>query len=156
MVTDGQILAIAGGVHNRSIFVLRLNGGGKETTSELLWKSRKGVPEISSPVLYQGKLFAVTEGSIMVCYDAETGKLLWRGRLAGGRYHSSLVAGDGKVYALNDLGVTSVVSAKSAFELIAKNDLEDRGGGSSPAIVDECLLIRTRARLYCIGKEGAA
>ncbi len=155
MVTAGQILSVPGGVHNRSIFVLRLNGGGKDPAPELLWKSKRGVPEISSPVLYQGKLFAVTEGGIMVCYDAETGELLWRGRLAGGKYHSSLVAGDGKVYALNDLGVTSVVAAKSEFELIAENDLADGGGRSSPAISQECLLIRTRARLYCIEKEAA-
>lgn len=156
MVTAGQLLSIPGGVHNRSTFVLRLNGGGKDTTAELLWESKGGVPEISSPVLYQGKLFAVTESGITVCYDAQSGELLWRARLASGRYHSSLVAGDGKVYALNDLGVTSVVAAKSEFELIAENDLEDVGRGSSPAIAEGCLLIRTRARLYCIGKESAA
>ncbi len=153
MVMDGDMLSVPGGVHGKLTFVLRLAGSGKSTTTEVLWYSNEGVPEIASPILYQEMLFVVTEGGIMTCYDARTGATHWRSRLAGDRYHSSLVAGDSKIYATNQLGVTSVVAADSSFRLISENDLEDGGVSASPAIAGGSLLIRSGAHLYAIGAE---
>ena len=51
--------------------------------------------------------------------------------------------------------MTSVVAAKSEFELIAENDL----GGytlSSPAVSDGQIFIRTESHLYCIGERPSS
>jgi outer membrane protein assembly factor BamB len=112
------------------------------------------VPEVSSPVVYDGKLYTVTLNGIMSCYDAHTGELKWRQRLPRGQYFSSLVAGDGKVYASSETGVTSVVAATSEFKMLAQNDLAEEIY-ASPAIADGCLLIRTTKSLYCIARDAA-
>ena len=58
---------------------------------------------------------------------------------------------DGKIYVTNEDGVTTVVKAGPAFELLAENDLDDYTL-SSPAVSDGQIFIRTTKFLYCIGK----
>jgi len=79
------------------------------------------------------------------------GTVLWKKRLRG-RYLSSLVAGDGKVYACNTKGVTTVIAADSRLKVLAENDLQGRCY-ASPAIADGCILVRIANYLYCIEKE---
>ena len=88
--------------------------------------------------------------------DAVTGSVVWGPqRIKTGTYSASPVLVDGKIYATSEDGVTSVVAAKSEFELIAENDL----GGytlSSPAVSDGQIFIRTESHLYCIGERPGA
>lgn len=104
-----------------------------------------------SPLLYAGKVYATDGNGFISCADAKTGKLHYRERTKG-VYSASPVAGDGKVYCLNETGVTTVVKADSTeFEVLATNDLGEEGLGT-PAIARGCLFIRTDKALYCIGK----
>jgi len=61
-----------------------------------------------------------------------------------------LVAGDGKLYACNENGLTSVVRVGEKAELLAENDLKEEILGT-PAIADGSLFIRTDKHLYRIG-----
>lgn len=145
-----DLIALTGGVHGeRSLRVMRLEAH----TAETLWETKKGVATISSPVLYDGMLFTITEEGFMLCYEAESGTVLWRQRLDG-QYFSSLLAGDGKVYASNLDGATTVVAADSDFRSISVNQLEG-AIWASPAVSDSCLLIRTDRYLYCIQEARA-
>lgn len=110
------------------------------------------VPGNASPVIYDDKLFVVTDTGIMTCYDVLSGKVLWNHRLKG-RHLSSLVAGDDRVYACNTKGLTNVIAADSEFKVLAENDLQGRCY-ASPAIADACIFMRTANHLYCIEKEG--
>ena len=65
---------------------------------------------------------------------------------------ASPVLADGKIYATNESGVTTVLRAAPRFEILALNDL----GGytlSSPAISDGQIFIRTADALYAIGER---
>ena len=148
-VTEGDILAVFSGAHQvRFGAVLRLVGEGKDTKTEEIWQTHQMIPQTASPVLYDGKLYTVVELGHMVCYDVSTGTMLWRRRLPeGGGYRSSLVAGDGKIYALTSSGLTVVVAAGHKFERLATNPLAE-GGNSSPAIAERSILIRTASTLY--------
>ena len=57
--------------------------------------------DVSSPVLYRGRLFTISTIGVMVRYDAETGRVVWRQRVGSGPggFYASLVAADGKIYA---------------------------------------------------------
>ncbi len=148
---DGDVIAVTGGVYgDKAMMVLRpaVDGSGVE----LLWESRRGVASISTPVFYDGKLFTVTDGGIMTCYDAATGDQLWKQRL-GGDHFASLVAGDGKIYAVSIEGEISVIAAGPEFQRLAVNRL-DGAVYASPAIAGGCLLLRTADSLYCIEAEG--
>lgn len=154
-VTDGDFLAVFSGAHNvRFGAVLKLVGEGKETQTEELWQTNQMIPQTASPVLYDGKLFTVVELGHMVCYDLLTGTRLWRRRLPkAGAYRSSLVAGDGKIYALTSSGITVVIAAEHEFQQLATNPLAE-GGNASPALADSSILIRTATTLYRFRGEG--
>lgn len=154
-VTDGDFLAVFSGAHNvRFGAVLKLVGEGKETQTEELWQTNQMIPQTASPVLYDGKLYTVVELGHMVCYDLATGTRLWRRRLPeAGAYRSSLVAGDGKIYALASSGMTVVIAAGHEFQQLATNPLAE-GGNSSPALAENSILIRTATKLHRFSGEG--
>ena len=149
---DGDLLGVSGGAHNiRGTVFLRLAGSGAETSKEVLWEDTRFAPHTSSPVLYRGLMFAVTDPGIMSCFDAETGELKWKDRLPLARNRASLVAGDGKIYVSSTLGRIFVVAADgTGFRLLSDNGLEEPGSNASPAVAGGCLLVRTHAYLYCI------
>ncbi len=154
-VWDGDLLVLPGSMHTRRLVFLRLSGFGRDTRSEVIAEFRQGVPELSSPVLVNGLLFTVTRRGVLSCYRAETGTLLWQERLRG-EYISSLVAGDGKIYATSRLGLTYVLAAEEQFQVLAENEIGAKVFASS-AIAGGCLLMRTNRELVCIrGEEAAA
>ena len=155
-VIEGDLLAMTGGGnHNRSTLVVRLTGKRAKTETEVLWEiERKYSAKTASPVLVQGIFYVVTEAGVLVAYEAESGKMLYRERLYGGNYRSSIVYGDGKLYITNEGGMTSVVAATREFDLLAENNL-GTGSNASPAVSDSCLLLRSPSRVFCIDKETA-
>jgi len=153
---DGDLLGVSGGAHRtRYTRFFRLVGSGKQTHAEVLWESPRYAPQVSSPVLYNGLVFSVTNKGIMACVDATTGRLWWKRRLKRGHNPVSLVAGDGKVYVVAETGWTKVVKATQAFRPLAENNLDEPMSNASPAIVDGSLLIRTRQHLFRIRGEAA-
>ena len=85
---------------------------------------------------------------IAQCFNAQTGRLLWKERLPG-EYRASPVVAEGRVYFLNMQGLTTVVSASDPFQLLSQNQLE-ADTMASPALSDGKLYIRSRKWLYCI------
>ncbi len=154
-VMAGDTLIQAGAVHDRRIIAYRLSGFGATTKGVKLWEKERTVPQLASPVVYGDLLFTVSPIGVLSCYEPETGRLLWRERLAKGDYRSSIVAGDGKLYVTTIGSITAVVAAEREFRLLAVNDLREISE-SSIAVAEECLLIRTRQHLYCIERGSDA
>ena len=91
------------------------------------------------------------DGGILTSLDAETGKLLKRGRLTStGGFYASPVVGDGKLYLMSQEGDLSVVSAKGEWEEISSAKFDADGHGT-PAIVDGRIYARLGDQLYCFG-----
>ncbi|PQO44889.1 PQQ-binding-like beta-propeller repeat protein [Blastopirellula marina] len=123
---------------------------GEVPQKAIEWTVEKSTPDTPSPVFYHGMLFTVTDDGIAHCYDADSGKLLWRERL-GGNFKASPVAADGKVYFLNIDGKCTVVAAKDEYQELAVNELPDTTI-ASPAIAGGKIFLRGKTYLYCIGK----
>jgi hypothetical protein len=70
-----------------------------------------------------------------------------------GTYSASPLLADGKLYITSEEGLTSVVKAGPAFEVLAENPLDDFTI-SSPAAASGQLYLRTKGFLYVIGKEA--
>src|SRR5262249_41200127 len=95
-------------------------------------------------------------GGLLSCYDATTGKQLYKERLQGARgMTSSPWACDGKVFCLDDGGSTFVVQAGPEFKLLAQNTIAETGW-SSPAVAGGALFRRTVDHLYCIRQKAGA
>ena len=112
------------------------------------WKERGG-PTRPSMLLVGDLLFMVNDSGIACCRDAKTGKQLWQERL-GGLFSSSPIYAAGNIYAFDQDGRAFVFAASPTFKLLATNQL-DAGCMASPAAVGDCLFVRTKTHLYCIG-----
>jgi outer membrane protein assembly factor BamB len=121
-------------------------------TAAVLWRENSSIPEVPSPLLYQGRLFLVRNGGIVTCLDAATGKVMYRARAgAPGAYYASPVAANGRVYLASSEGVVTAISAaKDQLDVLARNELgEDIV--ATPAIVRKAIYVRTLRNLYAFG-----
>ena len=95
----------------------------------------------------------------LAAFNTKTGEEVYpKKRIPNGRaFTSSPWAYGGKLYCLNEDGVTFVVKAGSDFEILHGNPLsEDDMGMATPVVVGDKLLIRTGARVYCISASDVA
>jgi outer membrane protein assembly factor BamB len=123
---------------------LAAQGGPK-----ILWRERKTLPYIATPILYRGVLFLVKDGGILTSYDPRTGAILKRGRIEGATepFSPSPVAAGDRIYLTSSTGTVAVVTAQAQWETLKVNDL-DEPVEASPAIADGRLFVRTRSKLY--------
>lgn len=120
-------------------------------TAAVPWSRYKSGAGMPSPVVAGDLLYFF--GDKAVCYDKRTGTEKYRKRLPGGTtaVGCPLVVGD-RIYLVNEQGRTIVMATGPAFEVLAESTL---GGGdevfwSTPAVMDDALLIRSSAAIYCI------
>ena len=89
----------------------------------------------------------------MQCLNANTGKPTKQQRLeASDDYYASPVAGDGKIYLLNEQGQLTVVSATDKCEVLHTAEFKE-DVYSTPAILDGRIYVRTAKALYCFGES---
>jgi outer membrane protein assembly factor BamB len=135
------------------LLAFRLDGKGDVGRSGLLWKYRRSVPQLPTPLLYRDVLYMINDGGILTTLEPKTGAVLKQGRLraAVDQYYASPVGGDGKVYFVSRTGIVSVLRAGGEQEVLFSSDLEDEVT-ATPAIADGRIYLRTRGTLYCFGK----
>jgi len=136
---------------NARLWAVREGGVGDVTATHVAWEVREGVPVESSPVLAGDLLFMVDDNGLLTCLEARTGEKVWAERLPG-LYGASLLYAEGRIYASNKRGMTTVVEAGQAFRELAVNQL---GGElwASPAVAGNSLLLRTKTHLYHIQSQ---
>jgi outer membrane protein assembly factor BamB len=136
-----------------NIVAFRHGGRGDLTETNVLWRYRKSLPNVPSPILYQNVLYLIKDGGIATTLNPKTGQVLKQARLPGAteQYWASPVAADGKVYIVSAGGKVSVLRASGDWELLVVNDLGD-DCFATPAIADGRIYLRTRTKLYCFGK----
>ena len=125
--------------------------GDKGVEEKASWARKELQTGYSSPLLFEGKVFAVGAGGFISCADAKSGKLLYKER-AKGAFSASPIGADGKVYCLSETGSCYVLDAKSdSYDVLAVNDLGE-GTLGTPAIANGMIYIHTAKSLYAIGK----
>ena len=133
------------------VMALRPGTRGEVSETNIAWSERKGVPGVPSPLYYKGRLYTFLNGGIVFCRVAETGKLLYSGRLGAlGDYYSSPVAADNKVYIASAEGVVVVLDAGDELKVLATNKL-DGAILATPALIDGKIYLRTESYLYAFG-----
>jgi outer membrane protein assembly factor BamB len=174
---DGVVYAVGGSFQGAGSTVA-IKAGGKDDVSKthLLWAANLG-SYVTSPVVVGDHLFWVNENGVARCVTLKDGKLVTEKRLSagggpaggppgggGGRgrggmgigkeYYASVVAGDGKLYAVSRNKGTLVISADSKLEVLATNKMDDDSVfNAGPAIQDGQIYLRSDKFLYCIGKK---
>ncbi len=137
-----------------SMMAIRHGGRGDLTDTNVLWRYRKSLPNVASPLLYQSVLYLVKDGGIVTTLEPESGQVLKQARVkgAGDRYYTSPVGSDDKVYLISQSGKAAVLKAGGQWEVAALNDLAEECY-ATPAVAHSRLYIRTRSTLYCFGRD---
>jgi outer membrane protein assembly factor BamB len=122
--------------------------------ASIAWSLDRDTPYVPSPLLYDGVLyFLKTNSGILSAFDARTGRAHYQlQRLEGvPNVFASPVGAQGRVYISGREGMTMVLKHGPAFEVLAKNKLDD-GFDASPALVDGEILLRGQQFLYSIAE----
>ena len=134
---------------------VRPGGKGDVSKTHVRWTQRRGLPTVPSPVVYRGVMYMVKDGGILTSLDVETGEIRKRGRLRGpGNYYASLVAGDGKVFAVSERGVVTVLTAGAEWEILGSHDLKERVM-ATPVPRHGRIYLRTDTAVYCFAAPSA-
>ena len=142
------------GFGKTELLALRVNGSGDVTDTHVLWQDRKMVPRTPSPLLINDLLFTINDTGTAKCWEAATGREVWKQRM-GGNYAASLLYALGRIYCFNQEGKSTVFRAARRYEVLATNTL-DSGMMASAAVSGNTLFLRTKTHLYCIeaDKQG--
>src|SRR5207253_2219846 len=107
-----------------SVLAVRAGGRGDVTDTRVLWRYRKSLPNVPSPLLYKDVLYLVKDGGVVTTLNPKTGEVLKQARLQGAieRYWASPVAAEGKVYMLSEACKLSVLKAGGEWDRLALND----------------------------------
>lgn len=150
---DGVVYAIGG--RQGAALAVRAGGRGNVTSSHVVWRQRGG-SNVSSPVVFDKHVYWVSDQGMAFCLQADSGKIVYQERLPrAGRVYASVVAADGKLYAVSREAGTFVLALEPQFKQLAHNVMRDDRSifNASPAVSNGQLLLRSDRALYCIGKE---
>jgi outer membrane protein assembly factor BamB/ankyrin repeat protein len=129
---------------------------GEDKSRHIAWSKLRGGPYMPTPIVYGDYLYTCSNAGVVTCYDADTGKEIYKERLGGARaYTASILAADGKLYFTAEEGEVRVVKAGPTFELLAVNVMADVCM-ATPAISDGMIFVRTQHFMYGIGRKETA
>lgn len=144
------LVLITGGFPEHHILAIRPDGNGDVTDTHIAWRTTEGAAYVPSPIIERDYFLIVSDGGVAHCFEAKSGKLIWKQRL--GEEHASLVSAEGHVYFLNDKGTMNVVKVGTEFVRLAQNDIGEKCF-ASPAISDGRIFLRSEKHLWCIGSR---
>lgn len=140
---------------DNAVLAIKPAGRGDLTDKAVVWRYRRGVPYVPSPLVHNGVFWMVKDGGIVTRLETATGRMLSEERLPGpGSYYASPVAGDGKVYFASEAGVVNVVADQPEWRVISSHKFDGKIYGT-PVLDGQRILIRAGESLHCYEREPA-
>lgn len=125
---------------------------GEDSNDFVVWSVPESGIAMATPIVYEGLLYIVDRrrGQI-TCIEAATGKIIYpaTNMKDAAAFWASPWAFDGKIYCLDDQGVTHIIKAGEKFEELGKNKIDDVFWAST-AIANKSYIFRGEKGLYCI------
>jgi len=141
------------GFAKAELWAVKTDGAGDVTGTHVAWKLSTHVGKTASPILVDGLLYTVADESFVTCLEAATGKAVWTERM-GGKYASSPIYADQRLYFFNQQGTTTVLKPGRSFQPLATNSLAS-GFMASPAVDGKAFFLRTKTHLNRIEEMGS-
>jgi len=136
------------------LMAIRLGRTGTLTgTDAIVWSTARGAAYTPSPLLFENRLYVVTDSGQLSCFNATNGQPLYQQVRLPKPYNfkASPVGANGKLYLATEEGDVVVVRMGDKFEVLATNTLRDQSFIASPVIVDGDIYLRSRTHLFRIG-----
>lgn len=157
--TDQLIIVASGRAPERPIFAIRPGAKGDITPQtpgaekSLAWYKTARGSYMPTPVIYDGRLYVLSNQGLLDAYDVATGAEVYRQRLnhQGSGFSASPVAADGKLYFASEDGEVFVVRAGPEFAIIATNVMGEPLM-ATPALAGGTMFIRGQHHLFAVGR----
>lgn len=138
-------------IRQSGLLAIRPDGDGDLSLSSVQWNEPKGTPEVPAPLAYRGRVYTISNGGILTCVEAQSGRVLYRGRVrAPGAYYASPVAAGRRVVVASAEGVVTVLGGGETLEVQSNNDLGEAVFGT-PAPGQSALYVRSLNHLWAFG-----
>lgn len=151
-IVSGDLVIVTGGYPpgGRPIYAIRSGGSGELGLNALAWRTDRGAPYTSTPLLYDDLLYVVTDNGILSAYDPASGQRVYQQRVGNaGGFSASPVAAAGRIYLSSEEGEIFVVLAGRTFELLSTNPMGEIVM-ATPALSGDMLIVRTLTQLVGI------
>jgi outer membrane protein assembly factor BamB len=160
-VAEGDLLFVGSGSPSENIRpLLAVRAGAKgdislkdnaQSNEWVVWYQERGGPYITSPLVYDSRVYVLFDQGFLGAYEATTGKQLYKVRFPEGTptFSASPWAHGGKVFCLSEDGETWVVEAGDEFKVLGRNRMGEMSL-ATPALAHGSLFLRTSTRLYRI------
>lgn len=151
--SDGVVF-ICTGYMKPELVAIKADGTGDVTESHVLWRVKRQVPAMPSPIVVGDLVYMVSDAGIATCVEAATGKEVWQERI-GGNYSASPLFANGRIYISSREGDTHVFNAGREFVSVSVNNVTGQLM-ASPALIGDDLILRSATHLYRIASGPAA
>jgi outer membrane protein assembly factor BamB len=129
------------------VSALKLVAGESQPT--VLWSSNKLSPGTSSPIVFDGRVYAVNRAGVLNCGSATSGEAVWQLRLEG-PFSATPIIANGHLYIFNEGGKGQVVRLDSdKGEIVSSHDFGETILGT-PSIAGNALYVRSDKHLWKI------
>jgi outer membrane protein assembly factor BamB len=154
VVVDGDLAFASGGYPKKETVAVKADGSG-----EVVWRNEVQV-YVPSMLTHEGYLYAVTDKGEAHCFEAATGKEMWKERL-GGVFNSSPVLAGGHLFISSQEGVTFVIKPDpKKLDIVSKNTLGS-DVFATPSFAGDRIYLRVSDKLdgqrqeflYCVGAK---
>lgn len=152
---NGTVFVMSG-YRDPKLMAIKLGKQGDITGSDaIVWSHTRGVPYTASPVLFDNKLYVVTDNGMVSAFNATTGEPYYhQTRLPKGyNLKASPVGANGKLYVATEDGDVVVMKMGEKFEVVATNHLTDQVFIATPVIAEGEIFLRGQNTLFCISEK---
>ncbi len=147
---------VMSGHRDPKLMAIKLGKEGDLTGSDaIMWSHTRGLAYTTSPVLYDNKLYVVTDSGMVSAFNALTGEPYYAQTRLPKTYNlkASPIGANGKLYLATEDGAVVVLKMGEKFEVIATNTLEDQVFIATPVIAAGELYLRGQNTLFCISEK---
>jgi len=161
IVSKGLIFFTSSHGPRRPLYAVRTDAtgdvslrAGATNNQYVSWCALRGGSYMQTPLVYGGYLYSCHIDGILSCYEAATGKEMYKERLGTGGegFTASPVASEGKLYFTSEQGAVFVVKATPTFNVLATNQMKEVCM-ATPAISSGTIFFRTQGHVLAVGGQ---
>jgi outer membrane protein assembly factor BamB len=155
-VSHNGIVYVMSGYRDPKLMAIKLGKQGDLTGSDaIVWSHTRGLSYTASPVLYDNKLYVVTDNGMVSAFNAATGEPYYAQTRLPKSYNlkASPVGANGKLYVATEDGDVVVLKMGEKFEVVATNTLADQIFIATPVIAAGEIFLRGQNTLFCISEK---
>ncbi len=152
-VQYNDVVLAMSGHRDPKLMAIRLGREGELTgTDALLWSQTRGMSYTASPVVFENKVYTLSDNGMLSCFNATTGEPYYQQKRLpqADSFKASPVGAGGKLYLASENGVVTVVKMGEQFEVLTANTFEDQMFVASPVVAEGELYLRSKTQLFCI------